>query len=60
MVRRIIETIERLHATGAERCDDPRSLEVVDRLARCLQELRAIAALEALDRVRRRPALRIV
>jgi hypothetical protein len=60
MVREIIEAIEHLHAAGAVARDEPPCDPVGKALARCLQELRAIVALEALDPIERRPLLRIV
>jgi len=60
MVRQIIEQIERLHAAGAIVRDAPHSELTEKALARCLQQLRGIVALDARDKVARRPALRIV
>jgi hypothetical protein len=60
MVRQVIEQIEQLHWAHAIRLDDPQSVMIEKTLARCLQELRAIIALEVRDQVRRRPLLRIV
>jgi hypothetical protein len=60
MVRRIIEQIEQLHSANVVRRDEPQTVSVEKTLARCLQELRAIVALEAYDQTRRRPPLRIV
>jgi hypothetical protein len=60
MVREIIEAIEHLHAAGSIERDEPQSEPIEQALARCLQELRAIVALEARDPVGRRPQLRIV
>jgi hypothetical protein len=60
MVRRIIEKVEQLHSANASKRDEPHSALLEKTLAQCLQELRAIAALEALDQIRRRPLLRLV
>ena len=60
MVRQIIETIEHLHNAGSIRRGEPQSDPTEKALARCLQELRAIAALEARGPATRRPRLRIV
>lgn len=60
MLRGIIEEIERLHSATAARRDEPQSALLEKTLARCLQELRAIVAREALDQVRRRPFLRVI
>jgi hypothetical protein len=65
MVRHILEEIEKLHSANSARRDvrrsDPRQWRLVEiALADCLQELRAIVAAEALDDIRRRPALRFV
>jgi hypothetical protein len=60
MVREIIEQIEQLYFTASARSDAPRSVLVEQALAHCLQELRAIVAHQARDRVRHSPVLRIV
>jgi hypothetical protein len=64
MVRRIIEEIEELHSATSgnkqRQSGAKRSLLVEKALADCLQELRAIVAADAIDRVQRRPVLRIV
>jgi hypothetical protein len=60
MVRQIIETIELLHNAGSIQRGEPQSPPTEKALARCLQELRAIAALEARGLDARRPRLRIV
>ena len=65
MVRRIIEEIEELHSATSgnkqRQSGAKRSLLVEKALADCLQQLRAIVALEAQStRVQRRPVLRIV
>ena len=60
MLRGIIEEIERLHCAAAARRDEPQGAQREEILARCLQELRAIGALEARNQGRRRPLLRVV
>jgi hypothetical protein len=60
MVRQVIEQIERLHAAASPRRDAPQDALAEKALARCLQELRAIVAIEARDHIRQRPVLRIV
>ena len=60
MVRQVVEQIEQLHRAHASRRDEPHSVLIEQSLARCLQELRAIVALEARDQAARRPLLRIV
>jgi hypothetical protein len=64
MVRRIIEEIEELHSATSgnkqRQSGAKRSLLVEKALADCLQELRANVAADAIDRVQRRPVLRIV
>jgi hypothetical protein len=60
MLRQVIEDIERLHAANPVRRDDPQSTQVEETLAQCLQELRAIVALEARDQLEQKPMLRIV
>jgi hypothetical protein len=60
MVREIIEAIEHLHPAGPNQRDALRSDPIDKALADCLQELRAIVALEARDPVFRRPQLRVV
>jgi len=58
-VHHIVEEIEHLHWMGALRRNESRSANVTGTLACCLQELRAIAALDARN-AKRRPDLRIV
>jgi hypothetical protein len=65
MVRQIVEQIEQLHSASAatrdaRQADLLRSHLIEKALADCLQQLRAIVALEALDQVQRRPMLRVV
>ena len=60
MLRGIIEEIERLHGAAAARRDEPQGAQLEELLARCLQELRAIAALETRDQSGRRPSLRVI
>jgi hypothetical protein len=60
MVRQVIEAIEQLHAAGSMRRDEPQSETIEKALAGCLQQLRAIVALEARDPFRRRPRLQVV
>jgi hypothetical protein len=60
MVRQVIEQVERLHRASATRRDEPHSVPVEQSLARCLQDLRAIVALDSRDPIRQRPVLRIV
>jgi hypothetical protein len=60
MVRQVIEQVERLHRASLIRRDEPQSVSVEESLARCLQELRAIVALDSRDPIQQRPVLRIV
>lgn len=60
MLRAIIEEIERLHGAAAARRDEPPGAQLEGLLARCLQELRALAALETRDRGGRRPPLPVI
>jgi hypothetical protein len=60
MVRQIIEAIEHLRPAGPTQREEPRSDPIDKALAHCLQELRAIVALEARDPIARRPQLRLV
>ena len=60
MMRQIIEQIEQLHSASTAKRDERRSDRIEKTLADCLQELRAIVALEALDQTRRRPVLRVI
>lgn len=56
----IIEEIERLHGAAVARRAERQPAHVEEALARCLQELRALAALEARHQTGQRPPLRIV
>jgi hypothetical protein len=60
MLRQVIEEIEQLHADSFIRRDEPLSAEVEERLAHCLQELRAIVARDARDQRKQRPSLQVV
>jgi hypothetical protein len=60
MLRQVIDEIEQLHQSIANRRDEPQA-ELVERtLARCLRDLRAIVAREARIQADRGPPLRIV
>jgi hypothetical protein len=56
----IIEEIERLHGDAVARREEPQPADIEEALARCLRELRALAALEARHQNGQRPPLRIV
>jgi hypothetical protein len=60
MLLHVIEKVERMHAESAQQRDEWRSAAVAEALARCLQELRAIVAIEARREARQRPSLRVV
>jgi hypothetical protein len=60
MLGGIVEEIERLHRAAAARRDEPQCARLEGTLARCLQELRAIAALEARAQGAGRPSFRVI
>ena len=60
MLRAVIEEIERLHRAAAAQRDVPRPAELEALLARCLRDLRPIAAQQARKHDCPRPSLRIV
>jgi hypothetical protein len=60
MLRQVIETIEHPQAAGSIQRGEPQSAPVERALAHCLQELRAIVALEARGPDARRARLRVV
>ena len=60
MLRAVIEEIEQLHRATAARRDRQGRADVEELLAKCLRDLRPIAAQEARKAGGARPALRIV
>jgi hypothetical protein len=60
MLRAVIEEIERLHGATVAQSDGRCRAELEELLARCLRDLRPIAAQQARRRGEPRPWLRIV